>query len=150
MSEDIKDLLKMLVIGFFIGMVVIMCFVTPGHCSVGKKSDTTCWLPEGCVTQYQDNPLTYKAGKLVDVSRVGKPDNEQTQGINLRIQSLGTYELFTENLLLCGFPIDKFKGKGDFILLTYETVSHRAVDGVACHTLIRVDNIEETSEVPGK
>ena len=46
MSEDIKDLLKMLVLGFFIRMAVIMCFVTPGHCSVGKKSDTTCWLPE--------------------------------------------------------------------------------------------------------
>ncbi len=125
---------------FWGSIMAAAILVASAHCSTTstpKSSDTTCWLPEGCVTQYQENPNSYKAGTLLDASVIG-----EYQGMNLRIQSLGTYELFSENLLICGWPVAKFlPAPSNYVVLTYETVSHRTVQGVACHELVRVDEI---------
>lgn len=86
------------------------------------------------VVQYQDNPNTYKAGK---VEVVGIIDDS----INFRLQPLATYSLFTEDILFCDKQqlAEKFAGKRNPLLLTYKTKTSRLVRGVGCHELVRVD-----------
>src|ERR1039458_6581246 len=98
------------------------------------KPQKTCWLPEGCVVQYQTNPFTSKAG-TVAVS--GLVDD----AVVLRIQPLATYSLFTEDILLCNREkVEQlFTNKRNPVLLTYKTQASRIVQGVGCHELVRVD-----------
>jgi hypothetical protein len=79
----------------------------------------------------------YNAGSIVEVAN--KDGN-----LNLRFKPLGTYSLYDESVLLCGLPVDKFQGIQDPMLLTYDRVSHHAVEGVGCHDLVRVDNVSLT------
>ena len=56
---------------------------------------------------------------------------------NLRFQPYGTFNLYTEQVLLCDVPTDELiarAGKGP-IVLTYKRQAHEAVDGIACHDL---------------
>jgi hypothetical protein len=65
----------------------------------------------------------------------------------VRIQPLATYSLFTEDILLCGVPADKFIGKSNPLVLTYKTKASRLVQGIGCHDLVRVDEMK-TPEQP--
>ena len=85
---------------------------------------------------YTDNPFIYKAGAILEATNVH--DN-----LNLRVNPLGTYQLFDENILICGLPIELFEGKVNPVVLTYTRSAPRMVDGVACHQLVRVDNMEK-------
>jgi hypothetical protein len=138
-------LLKQFVKGYAIGVALalaVLFIATYAHCSTTpKKSDTTCWLPEGCVTQYQDNPYTYKAGT---VSTVGAPDD----AIVIRIQPLATYSLFTEDILFCDADRVALLGSGKHnpVLLTYKTRASHMVQGIGCHDLVRVDEFKESKQ----
>jgi hypothetical protein len=90
------------------------------------------------MTTDETNPYTYLEGAVVDAARVG-------DGINLRIQPRGTYGLFTENVLLCDMNNvgRRFAGKGGLVVLTYETQARRMIEGVGCHELRSVDQIQE-------
>jgi len=101
----------------------------------GEKSQT-CWLPEGCVAQYTENPYTYKVGT---VSAAGIPED----AVVLRIQPLATYSLFTEDILFChrSAIAPMFEEKHNPLVLTYRTQATRIIDGVGCHTLVRVDEM---------
>jgi len=120
-------------------LVLLLVFMVRivSHCSTTpKKSNTTCWLPEGCVTQYTENPYTYKAGS---VSAVGEPGD----ALVVRLQPLGTYSLFTEDILFCdeNKAISLATGKHNPVLLTYKTKASRLIEGIGCHDLIRVDEV---------
>ena len=90
------------------------------------------------ITQYQDNPYTYKVGALTASGIVD-------DAIVLRIQPLATYNLFTEDILFCDkvHVAEMFEGKRNPFVLTYRTQALRLVQGVGCHTLVRVDNMQE-------
>ena len=92
----------------------------------------------GAVIEYT-NPFIYNFGKIVDATIVRKDGRVAT---NLRFQPYGTFELYTEQVLLCGPPsqdlIDKSNGA---IILTYRRQAHEAVDGVACHDLESVFSV---------
>jgi hypothetical protein len=125
-------------------LLIVLALVAIGRCATNpKKSNTTCWLPEGCVTQFTENPYTYKVGALTNASIIG--DNE---GVVVRIQPLATYSLFTEDLLLCGVPADMFLNKGNPLVLTYKTKASKTVQGIGCHELVRVDEMK--TETPQK
>ena len=120
-------------------LVLLLGLSEMSRCSTNsKKSDTTCWLPEGCVTQYEMNPYTYKAGS---VSVSGIVDD----AVVLRIQPLATYNLFTEDILLCDKKklAEMFEGKHNPLLLTYKTKASRMVQGIGCHDLVRADELQE-------
>ena len=78
-------------------------------------------------------------GKIVDAALVRKGVRVAT---NLRFQPYGTFELYTEQVLLCGPPsqdlIDKSNGP---IILTYRRTAHEAVDGISCHDLEAVFSV---------
>lgn len=84
---------------------------------------------------YQTNPLMYTAATSITGA------NQVENNLNLRIRPLGTYLLYDEAILFCGMPLEKFEGVRAPFLLTYERVSHRAVNGIGCHNLIRVDQL---------
>lgn len=135
--KNVNRLIDICCWGLMISGVVLL-LLAGGHCSTTpKKNNTTCWLPEGCVTQYQDNPYTYKVGA---VSVSGYPDD----AITLRIQPLATYGLFTEDVLICDRAKigAMFEGKHNPIVLTYKTKASHLVQGVGCHELIRVDEMK--------
>jgi hypothetical protein len=131
----------------FAVMVLVLLYIfmwglSDANCSTNpKKSNTTCWLPEGCVTQYVENPYTYTAGT---VSAVGFVDDS----ITLRVQPLATYSLFTEDILICDRDkaATKFDGKHNPVLLTYKTKASHTVQGIGCHDLVRVDELKEGKE----
>lgn len=104
--------------------------------------DRKCWLPEGCKapTQpvYTENPYTYKVGTVGNVDFV-------EGGIVIRVQPLATYSLFTEDILLCGRLEElakMFEGKRNPLVLTYRTRASHTVEGIGCHTLVRVDELK--------
>ena len=92
----------------------------------------------GAIIEYT-NPLVYNFGKIVDATIVRKDGRVAT---NLRFQPYGTFELYTEQVLLCGPPsqdlIDKSNGP---VILTYRRTAHEAVDGIACHDLEAVFSV---------
>lgn len=115
---------------FFLFMVIWA--MLSGHAATTSKHHTNGLG----VVQYQTNPLTYLEGSITNVAMVG-------DGVNLRIQPRSTYGLFTQELLLCNVEhvVDVFHGKGGLVVMTYETVSHRTIEGVGCHNLVAVDMI---------
>ena len=92
----------------------------------------------GAVIEYT-NPFIYNFGKIVDAAIVRTKDRTAT---NLRFQPYGTFELYTEQVLLCGPPSqDLISKSGGPIILTYRRTAHEAVDGVACHDLEAVFSV---------
>ena len=63
----------------------------------------------------------------------------------VRIQPLATYNLFTEDILLCDKKklAEMFEGKHNPLLLTYKTKASRMVHGIGCHDLVRADELQE-------
>lgn len=129
-----KKTLNTLIRVFFWGTVITGALLLAAYAH-GSTSSTKRGNAIGSV-QYQENPFTYKVGK---VYAVGVVDNN----LVLRIQPLATYELFTEDVLLCGLPQSMFVGKHDPFVLTYKTQASRLVQGIGCHTLIRVDELHD-------
>jgi hypothetical protein len=129
-------LLKQFVKGYLIGValvITVFLLALVAHCSVGK-STKTCFLPEGCVTQYTENPYEYNVGSILGVANVDG-------NLSIRFSPLGTYALYDEQILLCGFPSDKFEGVTEPLVLTYKRQASHLVNGIGCHDLLRVDNL---------
>ena len=107
------------------------------HGAISKKHDNSLG-----VIQYQSNPLTYFEGSLVSGAVIDR-------GVNLRFQPRGVYSLFTQEILLCDYDnvTEKFEGKRGLLVLTYETVAHRSIEGIGCHRLVGVDEVKEVTHV---
>jgi hypothetical protein len=90
------------------------------------------------VIMYSQNPYIYEAGSIIDYSVIG-----ESEGLSIRVKPLATYMLFDENILFCGVPADKINGHENPMVLVYERVDRRMVDGVGCHNLVQVRSIEE-------
>lgn len=103
-----------------------------GHCAVPRHGDSSI----GNVV-YQDNPLTYKAGSLMSYNFIEKT------GLVLTLQPSGTYELFQESVVVCDTPaaIDMLNGKHNPMVIAFETRDHRMVEGIGCHNLVGVYEI---------
>ena len=117
----------------FMLSVVLIGFTGFAHGAVGKKHGNSLG-----VVQYETNPFTYVEGSVSNVSLVGT-------GVNLRLQPRGVYSLFTQEILLCDYDnvAEKFEGKHGLMVLTYETVAHRSIEGIGCHRLVGVDEVKE-------
>ena len=117
---------------FFVASVItaVLLLANAAHCSTTKPQTNSLG-----VLQYNDNPLMYEA--VQTIAEVTEIDGN----MNLRIKPVGTYMLYDDIVLLCGMPIDKFSGVTEPFLMTYRRRSSHMVRGVACHELLRVDQI---------
>jgi len=115
-------------------ILVLAVLVATGRCSVGKHKNSLGVVMEN------DNPMTYKAGNITAVAYV-----EEGKGIVLRIQPIGTYSLFTEDLLMCydDNVLPMLLNKGNPMVLTYRTKASRLVGGLGCHRLMHVDALQQ-------
>ncbi len=120
-------------LALFLLSVMLIGLAGFAHGAVSKKHDNSLGI-----VQYQTNPFTYVEGIISNVSLVGT-------GVNLRLQPRGVYSLFTQEILLCDYDnvAEKFTGKRGLMVLTYETVAHRSIEGIGCHSLRSVDEIKE-------
>lgn len=117
-------------IGGAIGALLVTLLVSTGHCMAGMKHDNNLG-----VVQYQTNPFMYEAvNEVLEVNNVNG-------NLNLRVNPIGTYMLYDENILICGLPVDKFVGIHGPFIMTLERVSHHTIDGVGCHELKQVNGI---------
>lgn len=119
-------------------IALVLSFTMLAHGTTTRQQNATGFV------QYIENPLMYVAATLAPNQRsVTSVDGN----LNLRIKPLGTYMLYDESILFCGMPLDKFRGIGEPFLLTFERVAHRTVQGIACHNLVRVDNVVERQDL---
>ena len=118
-------------------LAFIVLLLNSAQGAVGKKHDNSI----GNI-MYFDNPFTYKAGAVTAVAYVS-----EGKGLVVRMQPIGTYSLFTEDLLICDVPVEKFQNMSNPMVLTYRTQAHRIVEGIGCHELISVDSLKP-KEVP--
>ena len=119
--------------GYLIGValtIAVFLIASYAHCAVGKKHDNSLGVP-----MFLDNPFTYKAGAVVAMAYV-------EGGIVVRVQPIGTYSLFTEDILLCGSPAQMFSGKTNPMVLTYRTKASRLVEGLGCHEIVSVSSLK--------
>lgn len=125
----------------FVAIVAVLLafMIATGHCATTSKRNNAF----GAVT-YNENPNTYVAGSVTNVSVVGNYD-----GIVFRIQPLGTYQLFTQDILFCPQGVTTaLQNKRNPVVITYERAAHRTVQGIGCHKLLHIDNLETTKELP--
>lgn len=118
-------------------LAILLLSVTVSAAATTKHHDSSIGAP-----MYQDNPFTYLEGSFTNIEYVGTADHS---GLVIRIQPRGTYMLFTEDILFCGSSVEKFFGKSNPMVLTYETVAHTTVEGLGCHRLISVDEVKPIS-----
>ena len=118
-----------------LGLFILLCLLSTSKAAVGKKHDNSLG-----VTMFLDNPNTYRAGAVTSVAYVH-------DGLVVRIQPIGTYSLFTEDILFCGASPDMFLNKSNPMVLTYRTKASRMVDGIGCHELINVSSLKTTKEL---
>jgi hypothetical protein len=113
--------------------ILLACLCGFSHAAVSKKHDNSLG-----VVQYQTNPYTYFEGALISGAII-------EPGVNLRFQPRGTYGLFSQEILFCNYDsvAEKFSGKSGLLVLTYETVAHRTIQGIGCHDLRTVDVVKE-------
>jgi hypothetical protein len=119
--------------GIVVAFGVVILLSLFAHCSTTTKRNSI-----GVVMQ-ANNPLTYLAGDVTNVEFGGDPEN---YGMVLRVQPIGTYTLYTEDVLLCGNPADMFQGKSSPLVLVYETRARHTVSGIGCHELKAVLSLE--------
>ncbi len=112
---------------------VMLALTSFAHGTISKKHDNSIG-----VVQYQSNPYTYFEGSLVSGAII-------EPGVNLRFSPRQTYGLFTQDILFCDYDnvAEKFAGKKGLVVLSYETVAHRTIQGVGCHDLRSVDEVKE-------
>jgi hypothetical protein len=119
-------LLAALVIGIVLGVVALAHGATTKH---GNSLG---------VVITQSNPNSYLAGNVTNVAFAGSPKN---YGVDVRVQPMGAFMLYTQEVLFCGDPSTMFAGKHNPMLLVYETRDHHTVEGIGCHELRGVHDI---------
>jgi len=128
-------LLKQFVVDYLIGvaLVALICLLSIfSHGAVGKQHVNSIGTP-----MYMDNPFTYKAGAIIAVAYVANG-----KGLAVRVQPIGTYGLFTEDILFCGTPTESFLNMTNPMVLTYRTRANKMIDYVGCHDLISVYSLK--------
>lgn len=118
---------------FFAASVITgaLLLANAAHCSTaGDKHPNSLGI-----VQYDVNPLMYEA--VQTIAEVTEVDGN----MNLRVKPVGTYMLYDDIVLLCGMPLEKFNGVTEPFLMIYLRQSSHMVRGVACHDLLRVDQI---------
>jgi hypothetical protein len=118
------------VFSFAFVITILLFLANSAHCSTTKPQTNSLG-----VVQYSINPYIYEA--VQNIAEVTEIDGN----MNLRVKPVGTYMLYDDIILLCGRPVEKFTGITEPFLMTYERQAHHMVRGVACHDLLRVDNI---------
>ena len=133
MNAYVKAALQSFAMGALGALLVFLVLSNTAHCSVGKHKNSL-----GTV-MYQDNPMTYKAGAVVAMAYA-----EEGKGLVLRIQPIGTYDLFTEDILVCNddATLPMLLNKGNPMVITYRTRASRLVGGLGCHALVHVDGLK--------
>ena len=126
-KEEVLDVALKLV---FLVAIVWLTSSVIASATVGKTHGNSLGVP-----MYQENPMTYKAGSVSVAGNIA-------EGLVLRIQPLGTYELFTEDILICGHHAELFGGKTNPLVLTYRTKASRMIQSIGCHELINVDSLK--------
>jgi hypothetical protein len=117
---------------FFLVALFFMMFVLCGQGNCEQPSINRHSNGLGAVIEYT-NPMMYNFGIIADA---GVARSKDRTGTNLRFQPYGTFELYTEQILLCGPPSDELINKASGpIILVYRRRAHEAVDGIACHDL---------------
>ncbi len=112
--------------------LLLLSAVSFGAASVPRRDNGL-----GVVIEYS-NPLIYNMGLIVDGTVIRDKDKV---AVNLRVQPYGTFELYTEQVLLCGPPSDELKHASGPVVLVYKRVAHEMIDGVACHDFQNVFHI---------
>ncbi len=131
--EAAKYVLKVFGLAALICLFVFLAFLTSHAATVStQKHDNSLG-----VVMYDKNPNIYEAGEILDYTIIGK-----NEALNLRVQPLATYALYSDEILFCGVPADKLDGHENPMVLIYERVSHRMIDGIGCHELVSVKDIK--------
>lgn len=115
---------------------IFVILAATGHCATSApRHDNSL----GAVIVYE-NPYIYNFGAIVDGAVIvdSKTDKRAT---NLRFQPFATFELYTEQILLCGNRAEDLRNATGPIVLTYKRVSHEMIEGVACHELEAVTKV---------
>ena len=124
-SDPVYDVALLLIVA-----AMLLVFTATAHCATSApRHDNSL----GVVIEYS-NPNMYNFGVVRDAAVVRAGERFAT---SLRFQPYGTFNLYTEQVLLCDVPTDELiarAGKGP-IVLTYKRQAHEAVDGIACHDL---------------
>jgi hypothetical protein len=125
---------------FFAASVItaVLILANAAHCQPVTTKPQTNSLG---TLSYNDNPLMYEA--VQTIAEVTEVDGN----MNLRVKPVGAYMLYDDIVLLCGMPVEKFSGVTEPFLMTYERRAHHMVRGVACHELLRVDQIVSKERV---
>jgi hypothetical protein len=125
---------------FAFAIVFLLVFgvaIQQAHCATSAPKHTN---EIGAVIEYT-NPVMYNFGVIRDAAIVRTDSRVAT---NLRFQPYGTFELYTEQVMLCGLPTDELIDRANGpIVLAYKRQAHEAVDGVACHDLEGVFSVGE-------
>jgi hypothetical protein len=118
--------------------VAVMLALAIALCIQGHATTTSSRKNSLGVLAYERNPYVYVAGDAGEVF-----DIDNGAAINIRVNPIGTYQGFTEDLLFCGTKeLELFQGKHNPIVLVFGAVAHRTVEGIGCHQLLRVEQID--------
>ena len=125
---------------FFAASVItaVLLLANAAHCQPVTTKPQTNSLG---TLSYNDNPYIYEAVQMI--AEVTEVDGN----MNLRVKPVGTYMLYDDIVLLCGMPVEKFNGITEPFLMTYRRQASHMVHGVACHDLLRVDQIVPNESV---
>jgi hypothetical protein len=117
-------------LAFLIVLIIAVIFVGDAH---GEVPSTNRHSNEfGAVIEYT-NPFMYNFGIITDAAVV---KTDKRIATNLKFQPYGTFELYTEQVMLCGLPTDELINKASGpVILIYKRQANEAVQGVACHDL---------------
>jgi hypothetical protein len=120
-----------------IGIAALIVAFILAVSAMGNATTTSQHRNSLGVVMYTINPNIYEAGSIVNYAIIGK-----SEGLVIRVQPIATYALYTDEILLCGVPADKIDGHQNPMVLIYERRSHKLVDGLGCHELVRVADIK--------
>lgn len=118
-------------------MMLVVVAISSGHCTPTSPRHENSL---GTV-MYQDNPNSYIMGAIVGGAIVSDGHNVAT---NLRLQPSYTYNLFTQEVLICDAPSQELANAsvGGPLVLTYETQAHHMVSGIGCHRLVAISEVK--------
>ena len=124
-----------------IALFLVLICVSLAHADTTSKHKNVT----GAVISYS-NPNIYLQGRVISGALIESGDKKY---LNIRFQPSHTFELYTEEVLLCNAvtAIEKFTGKSNPVVLTYERVAHESVQSIGCHVLVGVSEVKTENEV---
>lgn len=125
-----KRLGAIVVLAALLGLF-ISCFVALSHASTTARIQSQALG----INESYTNPNTYLLGAASGDVIKTEDGHYYTRVI---FQPFGTYQLYRESVLFCGNAEEKFNGKHNPVVVTYETSAHRLYQGEACHILLGV------------